>query len=87
MIWLAARATAGVLMAMLTEDSAVWLPLWGSLWIALVSGMLTWLETRRRHEHLLLGNLGISRGVLSGLGLLPALLLEGAMLLAGHVSA
>jgi len=55
--------------------------------IALVAGMLAWIETRRRREHLLLGNLGISQPTLFLIGLLPAVLSESLLLLAEHVPA
>jgi hypothetical protein len=55
--------------------------------IALVAGTLAWLEARRRHEHLLLGNLGVSQPTLFLIGLLPAALSESLILLVGHVPA
>jgi hypothetical protein len=39
-------------------------------------GYLSWLDTRRRNEHLLLANLGTPRWLIHGLGFAPVLILE-----------
>lgn len=86
-IWAGVRVVLVLGIAMLDAGVAFQLPASVAIAVALVAGTLAWLEARRRHEHLLLGNLGVSQPTLFLIGLLPAALSESLILLVGHVPA
>ena len=50
-----------------------------TLWAILVTGSVGLIELRRRHQHLLLGNLGVGQGTLFCVACAPALLAEIAL--------
>lgn len=81
-LWILARGTvAGLLLIM--ESPPLGLDTRASLALVLVVGALSWLDTRRRNEDLLLANLGVSRGTVHGLGLAPPLVGEVLLHMAG----
>jgi hypothetical protein len=81
-LWVLIRAAlAGVLMVM--ESPPLGLATRASVGLVLVVGALSWLDTRRRNEDLLLANLGVSRGTVHGLGLAPPLAGEVLLHMAG----
>lgn len=86
-IWAGMRAVLALGIAMLDASAPFRLPPGVAGAVALVAAVLSWLEVRRRREHLLLGNLGISHPTLFLAGLLPAVLMESLLLLAEHVPA
>jgi hypothetical protein len=86
-IWAGVRVVLVLGIAMLDAGVAFQLPASVAIAVALVAGTLAWLEARRRHEHLLLGNLGVSQPTLFLIGLLPAAPSESLILLAGYVPA
>lgn len=86
-IWAGMRVLLALGIAMLEAVPPFRLPASVAIAVALIAGVLAWLETRRRREHLLLGNLGISPPMLFLIGLLPAVVMESLLLLAEHVPA
>jgi hypothetical protein len=86
-IWACIRVILALCIGMLDAGPWYFLQATTASALALVAGTLAWLEVRRRREHLLLGNLGISQPMLFLTGLVPAVLLESLILLAGHVPA
>ena len=60
------------------------LPPRGTGLFVLLVGFLGLLEARRRNEHLLLANFGVSETAMAGLALLPALLAEFTVWLVGR---
>ncbi|HET7111604.1 MAG TPA: hypothetical protein VFI41_12075 [Gemmatimonadales bacterium] len=81
------RVALALGIVMLDAGAPFQLPASVACTVVLVAGTLAWCEIRRRREHLLLGNLGISRPTLFLTGLLPAALVESLILLAEHVPA
>ncbi|MGE5925725.1 MAG: hypothetical protein ACM357_00095 [Gemmatimonadota bacterium] len=78
-IWAAARAAlalASWLMAGRAEPLTLAVTRGASAWVVLVAGVLGLLEIRRRNEHLLLANLGVSQPTLAALAGIPALIGE-----------
>jgi hypothetical protein len=86
-VWLATRVTIGIFIAIFHDGPVLRLSPAGALWLVMLVGSVTWIETRRRHEDLLLGNLGVASRVVFAFGLLPALALESVMAVAARVSA
>ena len=86
-IWAGMRMALALGIVMLDAGAPFQLPASVASAVVLVAGALAWIETRRRHEHLLLGNLGISQSTLVFIGLLPAALSESLLLLVEHVPA
>lgn len=74
-LWVLARGTAAGLL-LLMESPPLGLHTRASVALVLVVGAVSWLDTRRRNEDLLLANLGVSRGAVHGLGLAPPLIGE-----------
>lgn len=86
-IWLAARIAVAAFIAMLHEGPVIRFSIAGSVWLAGIAGLLSWLDLRRRQEHLLLGNLGVGATAVFAWSALPAALLECTVAVAAHVSA
>lgn len=86
-IWAGLRVALALGIVMLDAGAPFQLPASVASAVVLVAGTLAWIEIRRRREHLLLGNLGISQSTLVLIGLLPAALSESLLLLAEHVPA
>jgi len=79
LIWGASRACLAVvvwLMSGLEDPLTFAVTAKAAIWIAVVAGVLGWLELRRRHEHLLLANLGVRERTLGLLAAAPGLLGE-----------
>lgn len=86
LIWGASRACLAVvvwLMSGLEDPLTFAVTPKAAAWIALVTAAVGWLELRRRHEHLLLANLGIRQPMLVLLAAAPAVLGEVMVALAG----
>lgn len=75
-LWVLARLAVGIGRALLGDGTRALDPR-ASLLLVLVVGTLSWIDTRRRGEALLLANLGRSRMAIHLLGVGPALVLEG----------
>jgi hypothetical protein len=74
-LWLMVRL---VVTALLLSAGAhpYWLYPKAALIVISSVGYLSWLDTRRRNEHLLLANLGTPRWLIHGLRVAPVLILE-----------
>jgi hypothetical protein len=85
-VWAGIRVLLALGIAML-DAGPFELPASVASGVAMVAGTLSWLDARRRREHLLLGNLGVSQLALFLSGLIPAVVLELLLAVAWHVSA
>lgn len=74
-LWLMLRLVVTALLVVLGAHP-FWLHPKAALIIIASVGSLSWLDTKRRNEHLLLANLGTPRWFIHGLAFAPVVILE-----------
>jgi hypothetical protein len=84
--WIATRALVSLFL-MFAGSNPFDTSVGSSIEIALLSVALCFLDTRRRREDVLLGNLGLTRAVLAALFAIPAIVGEIAILIAASMIA
>jgi hypothetical protein len=75
-LWVGVRLLTGLAGSGISRSGLLPLPPRATVLLVLIVGLLGILEMRRRNEHLLLANFGVSQALLAVLCLLPPLIAE-----------